>query len=485
MSSFFDAFEPGVHPDQYDLRSLFTFDDSFWNSKEAPVRSGTSNTGFGIDHLHSTISSFSSDGVSISWIKQTIKPHNPSESSTDTDVQPVESSESNQSSSSSNNQSNYQPKSHLTTEEWVKSEDKKRLQAHLSENLESVGVRLSDFIGVFAFDGNRRNVGVGTFHPWSSYVEDDNPMFNPPPVLNSSTGRLMKDRGIAINFSNAEWSVKRGTIGSRRVLRNVESAYKRNRIGVPDIFKCPKKVVGVSNTLANAFFTHIFTTTSSSSATWLQESSSYWSNRKFRNNRMKQHTKKLKWWHHVRDKVYKTVAARFPNIHRQDGTKSRILFIIGDGSFMHNSRGFITVPSGMTMLKELRKLGESVYFIDEFRTSMCCSCCGHPLKQPVKRPSIKKTKHWALKQCFTPECQNKLWNRDFNACRNFHAIVRALLSGRDRPAYLQRQLRPAPVDMITPDSSPYTPAKRVLSQTEDNDAPEFVLKNSLRSGKKY
>ena len=84
---------------------------------------------------------------------------------------------------------------------------------------------------------------------------------------------------------------------------------------------------------------------------------------------------------------------------RKGDVAPRLVIAFGDGSFRHNSVGHITMPSGHKAFAELEKLGERICWMDEFRTSTCCSACGSEtteavlLKKPAKpRTSTRKSR---------------------------------------------------------------------------------------------
>jgi hypothetical protein len=61
-------------------------------------------------------------------------------------------------------------------------------------------------------------------------------------------------------------------------------------------------------------------------------------------------------------------------------TGKRLLIVLGDGSFAHNSRGHVTMPSSQRMFDGLTALGELVRWVDEHRSSKCCSSCGDEME---------------------------------------------------------------------------------------------------------
>jgi hypothetical protein len=64
-----------------------------------------------------------------------------------------------------------------------------------------------------------------------------------------------------------------------------------------------------------------------------------------------------------------------------------------DGSFRHNSAGHLTMPTGSKMFGEMKRLGEYICWVDEHRTSKCCSTCGADTVDAVlaKKVAIKRT----------------------------------------------------------------------------------------------
>jgi hypothetical protein len=102
---------------------------------------------------------------------------------------------------------------------------------------------------------------------------------------------------------------------------------------------------------------------------------------------------------YVLDKIYRVVQAAGIAARKRDPTCSRaqltllenprqarsanaprLCITLGDGSFRHNSVGHLTMPTGARMFRELRRLGEEIRWVDEFRTSKCCSACAADLQ---------------------------------------------------------------------------------------------------------
>ncbi|KAK9249582.1 hypothetical protein V1506DRAFT_526388, partial [Lipomyces tetrasporus] len=77
----------------------------------------------------------------------------------------------------------------------------------------------------------------------------------------------------------------------------------------------------------------------------------------------------------------------------------RLLIVLGDGSFRHNMRGHASTSTAKRIFQELSKLGEMVRWVDEHRTSKCCSSCGEEMEQAVlvKRP--QETRQAQSKGC--------------------------------------------------------------------------------------
>ena len=152
----------------------------------------------------------------------------------------------------------------------------------------------------------------------------------------------------------------------------------------------------------------------------------FYARQKFRWLRMQSYSAGQRWWIYVQDKIYrvlhnagKVAFARDPECslaqlrllehprkrpshvfkrHRDPlcpdrwveqpfnpprAPAPRLCIVLGDGSFQHNSVGHITMPTGSRMLRELRRLGEYIRWVDEFRTSKRCAECGNDLQPAI------------------------------------------------------------------------------------------------------
>ncbi|KAL2918532.1 hypothetical protein HK105_201933 [Polyrhizophydium stewartii] len=145
------------------------------------------------------------------------------------------------------------------------------------------------------------------------------------------------------------------------------------------------------------------------------EMTRYYARHVFRRMHMESYSAKQHWPAHVQDRIYATIERLRPawGLKNPSKTKdgpvsracvllvfgmradcplaqptSRIFFVIGDADFQHNSRGHLTMPTVTPLFEALRQQGETVCWVDEHRTSKCCSKCGHEMQQAVlhKRP---------------------------------------------------------------------------------------------------
>ncbi len=115
----------------------------------------------------------------------------------------------------------------------------------------------------------------------------------------------------------------------------------------------------------------------------------------------------------------------------------------GAGSFSSSAKGRVATPT--TRLQKLfvrytkcRGIVTRVVPIDETRTTMCCSKCGHELGKLVDAKTNREIR--GLKSC--AHCGSQadpvLLNRDANAAINILACTLAILAGKERPEYLRR-----------------------------------------------
>jgi hypothetical protein len=83
--------------------------------------------------------------------------------------------------------------------------------------------------------------------------------------------------------------------------------------------------------------------------------------------------------------------------------------------------------------RAFKKMGFTILEIDEYRTSKCCSSCGH----------VTENLHYGgarchqVVRCGNSECE-VVWQRDCNAARNMRAILLTMLHDQPRPVALRR-----------------------------------------------
>ena len=147
------------------------------------------------------------------------------------------------------------------------------------------------------------------------------------------------------------------------------------------------------------------------------------------------------------------------------------VFAWGDASFSSSMPGCKSAPT-----TALRKAAETVckqanvWLVDEFRSTMCCSCCGsalysvyapptrrqieahaaraerqlpHGWTRPPQRPLPSMVKVRGLLYCANPLCGEPRWRlkgRDADACRLILARFRAETAGEQPPACLSREV---------------------------------------------
>ena len=87
----------------------------------------------------------------------------------------------------------------------------------------------------------------------------------------------------------------------------------------------------------------------------------------------------------------------------------------------------------------------TVVNVDEYRSSMVCSCCkiGKCNKDDhrLKKTSLRNKDGEAVPCHFVLSCLtcNTKWQRDINASRNLMAALKCQVTGRERPQYLRRE----------------------------------------------
>ena len=83
--------------------------------------------------------------------------------------------------------------------------------------------------------------------------------------------------------------------------------------------------------------------------------------------------------------------------------------------------------------RAFKKMGFTIIEVDEYRTSKCCSSCGH-VTENVHYGGVRC--HQVVR-CGNNECE-VVWQRDCNAARNMHQVLLTMLHGQPRPVALQR-----------------------------------------------
>ena len=83
--------------------------------------------------------------------------------------------------------------------------------------------------------------------------------------------------------------------------------------------------------------------------------------------------------------------------------------------------------------RAFKKMGFTIIEVDEYRTSKCCSSCGH-VTENVHYGGVRC--HQVVR-CGNNECA-VVWQRDCNAARNMHQVLLTMLHGQPRPVALQR-----------------------------------------------
>lgn len=88
--------------------------------------------------------------------------------------------------------------------------------------------------------------------------------------------------------------------------------------------------------------------------------------------------------------------------------------------------------------RAFKKMGFTIVKVDEYRTSKCCSVCGHV----TKNASYGGVRCHQVVHCRNSEC-GLFWQRDCNAARNMRNILLTMLQGQPRPEALQRRRKVA------------------------------------------
>jgi hypothetical protein len=166
----------------------------------------------------------------------------------------------------------------------------------------------------------------------------------------------------------------------------------------------------------------------------------------------------------------------------------------------------MALPEGHRLFSNLRELGEHVGWVDEHRTSMCCSECesemepatihrkaikprtrvrcipftnipassttstnpSHfqaslphvtlPCPRPLHHSRMKGTADtvspWGLRVCFSEQCRERIWCRDVCACRNM--LTRVGCAATSQRRYFRWSCIPAPSEEVSSSSTTTT-----------------------------
>ncbi|KAL2913943.1 hypothetical protein HK105_206534 [Polyrhizophydium stewartii] len=149
----------------------------------------------------------------------------------------------------------------------------------------------------------------------------------------------------------------------------------------------------------------------------------YYSRHVFRRMRFESYSAKQRLPVYVQDRIYATIARlrpawvlKNPRKTKDGPPTSRILFVIGDGDFKHNSGGHVTMPTTTPLFDGLRRQGETVCWVKEHRTSKCCSKCGREMQQAVLHKQLPPTED---------ELKARAWSKqDRQIKRKAHLLVK-------------------------------------------------------------
>lgn len=141
----------------------------------------------------------------------------------------------------------------------------------------------------------------------------------------------------------------------------------------------------------------------------------------------------------------KSESKMIKNFEKKFGSNKEILIAMGDHDRLGHMKGLEPV-----ICKKFRRIfrnaGYETYLVNEFRTSITCSCCNGELESFLKRPSNKPknkgeiiTVHGLLR-CTNEEqkCQ-QIHNRDTNAVKNMLNIVQSIFETGKRPTIFSRK----------------------------------------------
>jgi len=155
------------------------------------------------------------------------------------------------------------------------------------------------------------------------------------------------------------------------------------------------------------------------------------------------------------------------NFKKIYGEPDKVLIAIGD--FEQEKHMKYRPPSiGKGIWDIFRRNGYPIFLIDEFRTSMHCSCCYQkneqymyhknkkrkPDKNDVKLGYKKKIRKFVLSRGLI-RCTNVLrcgvvWNRDVNAAKNIYKLAWLIVHGQDRIPELCRSTNNNNINQIQP-----------------------------------
>jgi hypothetical protein len=327
---------------------------------------------------------------------------------------------------------------------------------------------MNDVDGVITIDLNRRNFGMIVYTPKQD-------------VLHAQLQKPILHKKLSISVKT--WRRLRGIDISRRRLQRIEKE--------GEYFQQHKKdLLGVKFVSADDFHTSM-----SKLDPHLKSFLELYKARSLRKAKMESYSLKQNLFKRLKEYIFEKLEV----------VPERTLIVLGDGGFAHNSKGHDAMPQGSVLFSAWEKVGLKICYIDEFRTSKCCSLCGNHEMKPAKivqgikgKPIVVleetgemkrypmntcriNERPWGLKVCDVAHhdiCKSPslmvsslkkpsilsrsyvVWDRDLNACLNMVRLVgdhfQSLNSGVRRMFHLSRHTildtddlkEIAPIDLI-------------------------------------
>jgi hypothetical protein len=303
-------------------------------------------------------------------------------------------------------------KPHMTKEEWkegCRQEKLKKIDKIEGETVETL--QAMNVTAVLALDTNRKNFVVGTFTMLDKLLnpsDDDQKSVHTDETARRTTPVAMEIKRERKVESNVVLRITKGEYRHVREIKRINNLHQQLKAealksGTGDVLNdVPPSIKGSSPLLVIRLMQ------------WYEEKDrlarilQHYRQPIFRRLRMESYMASQRFYTYVQDKIYTVLnrqghafvnPRKLINPKQRDAEKlqcaARLLIVLGDGDFQHNSRGHITQPSGSRLFRELRLRNEHIRWVNEHRTSLTCSVCTEDMVPAIIQRRCEEVKRTA------------------------------------------------------------------------------------------